>query len=65
MLPDLAVELFMELMDEAPPLQRDRYETRFLEEVALIRAHVDGQDGFAAVAGPLARATFARLGLNL
>jgi uncharacterized protein (TIGR02646 family) len=60
-----AVELFMELMDEAPPLQRDRYETLFLEEVALIRAHASGQDSFAAVAGPLARATFARLGLRL
>jgi uncharacterized protein (TIGR02646 family) len=60
-----AVELFVELMDAAAPLQRDRYETLFLEEVELIRAHIIGQDGFAAVAGPLARATFARLGLNL
>ena len=60
-----SVELFMGLMGEAPPPQRDHYETLFLEEVELIRAHASGQDGFAAVAGPLARATFTRLGLNL
>jgi uncharacterized protein (TIGR02646 family) len=59
------VEHLIEQMDAASPLQRDQFEGLFLEEVALIRAHASGQDGFAAVAGPLARATFARLGLNL
>lgn len=59
------VEHLIQMMDEAPPAQRDHYEALFLEEVALIRVHASGQDGFAAVAGPLARATFARLGLTL
>jgi uncharacterized protein (TIGR02646 family) len=59
------VEHLMQLMDEASPPRRHYYESLFLEEVALIRVHASGQDGFAAVAGPLARATFARLGLNL
>lgn len=59
------VELFVDLMDGAPPLQRDRYERLFLEEVTMIRAHASGRDGFAAVTAPLAREAFARLGLRL
>lgn len=59
------VELFVEMMDGASPLLRDRYEALFVEEVDMIRAHASGRDGFAAVAAPLAQAAFARLGLRL
>lgn len=59
------VEHFAETMDGMTPLQRDRAERLFLEEVALIRAHASGRDGFAAITAPLARETFERLGLRL
>lgn len=59
------VEWLARMIESAPPLERDSAERLFLDEVEMIRAHVSGADGFAAVAQPLAEREFARLGLQL
>lgn len=59
------VKYFVRKMDGASPAELDHLEQLFIEEVELIRAHASGQDGFAAVAGPMARQAFAELGLQL
>jgi uncharacterized protein (TIGR02646 family) len=59
------VELLVELMENATPIARDRYERLFLEEVEMIRGHASGKEGFAAITAPLARETFNRIGLRL
>jgi len=59
------VKLLVELMETATPIERDRYERLFLDEVDMIRGHASGKEGFAAITAPLAKEAFARIGLIL